>query len=70
MNESRINGSATDEELIGVLTAISVVSKRLARNLIQLEQQRKSMKGATEHEQDKRSGTDHQRSARCCVIVE
>lgn len=70
MNESRINGSATDEELIGVLTAISVVSKRLARNLIQLEQQRKSMKGATNYEQDKRSRTDHQRAARCCVIVE
>ena len=70
MNESRINESETDEELIGVLTAISVVSKRLARNLIQLEQQKKSMKGATEHEQDKRSGTGHQRAARCCVIVE
>ena len=70
MNESRINESETDEELIGVLTAISVVSKRLARNLIQLEQQRKSMKGATNYEQDKRGGTDHQRAARCCVIVE
>ena len=45
MNESKINKSGTDEELIGVLTAISVVSKRLARNLIQLEQQRKSMRG-------------------------
>lgn len=41
MNESKINESATDEEIIGVLTAISVVSKRLARNLIQLEQQKK-----------------------------
>lgn len=47
MNESKINESATDEEIIGVLTAISVVSKRLARNLIQLEQQKKSMEGAT-----------------------
>ncbi|MEO2811798.1 hypothetical protein ABHB17_06070, partial [[Eubacterium] siraeum] len=70
MNKPKINESATDEELIGVLTAISVVSKRLARNLIQLEQQKKFMEGATNHEQNKRSGTDHQRSTRCCIIVE
>lgn len=36
MSESRPNKSVTDEELIGVLTAISVVSRRLARKLIQL----------------------------------
>jgi hypothetical protein len=70
MNKPKINESAADEELIGVLTAISVVSKRLAKNLIQLEQQKKSMEGATNHEQNKRSGTDHQRSTRCCIIVE
>ena len=70
MNKPKINESATDEELIGVLTAISVVSKRLARNLIQLEQQKKFMEEATNHEQNKRSGTDHQRSTRCCIIVE
>ena len=38
MSESRPNKAVTDEELIGVLTAISVVSKRLARKLIQLNQ--------------------------------
>jgi hypothetical protein len=70
MNKSKINESSADEELIGVLAAISVVSKRLARNLIQLEQQKKSMEGATNHEQNKRSGTGHQRTARCFIIVE
>jgi hypothetical protein len=70
MNKPKINESVTDEELIGVLTAISVVSKRLARNLIQLEQQKKSMEGATNHEQNTRSGTGNQRAARCCIIVE
>lgn len=50
MNKPKINESAADKELIGVLTAISVVSKRLVRNLIQLEQQKKSMEGATNHE--------------------
>lgn len=34
MSESRPNKAVTDEELIGVLTAISVVSKRLARKLM------------------------------------
>ena len=61
MNKPKINESAADEELIGVLTAISVVSKRLARNLIQLEQQKKSMEGATNHEQNTQSGTGNQR---------
>ena len=70
MNKPKINESAADEELIGVLTAISVVSKRLARNLIQLEQQKKSMEGTTNHEQKTQSGTGNQRAARCCIIVE
>ena len=34
MNESRNPKPVSDEELIGVLTAISVVSKRLAKKLI------------------------------------
>ncbi|MBR4765376.1 MAG: hypothetical protein IK085_01285 [Clostridia bacterium] len=34
-----------DEELIGVLTAISVVSKRLAGNLIKLNRASQSKKG-------------------------
>lgn len=38
MSESRPNKAVTDEELIGVFTAISVVLRRLARKLIQLNQ--------------------------------
>ena len=38
MNALYYRNSSNDEELIGVLTAISVVSKRLARNLIRLSQ--------------------------------
>lgn len=36
---------ARDEELIGVLTAISVVSKRLARKLMRLAQSRQMENG-------------------------
>lgn len=32
-----VPGAETTEELIGVLTAISVVSKRMAKKLVQLE---------------------------------
>ena len=42
-----------NEELIGVLTAISVVSKRLARKLMQLPEQDESrMKGGKKDEQN------------------
>ena len=41
MNETR-QVSGTDEELIDILTAISVVSKRLARNLTILAAESKS----------------------------
>lgn len=35
--------TTTHEELIGVLNAISIVSKRLAKNLAELEQKPESM---------------------------
>lgn len=38
MSESRSNKTVTDEDLIEALTAISVVSRRLVRKLIQLDQ--------------------------------
>ena len=38
-------GEKTNEELIGVLTAISVVSKRLARKLALLEQRTSEKEG-------------------------
>ena len=52
MNESaKVNQAVADEELIGVLTAISVVSKRLARKLIQQSQTSKSQEGGNGNEQ-------------------
>ncbi len=38
MNDSKEKTTERDEELIGVLTAISVVSKNLARKLIRKKQ--------------------------------
>jgi len=45
-----------DEELIEVLTAISVVSKRLARKLALLAGQSKFMEGGKIDEQNERNG--------------
>ena len=46
----------SDEELIGVLTAISVVSKRLARKLSMLAGQSQSKEGGKSDEQNERTG--------------
>ena len=61
MSESRPNKAVTDEELIGVITAISVVSRRLARKLIHLNQTSQSQEGGKQDEQNERNGNDHQR---------
>lgn len=49
-------GRVSDEELIGVLTAISVVSKRLAKKLSMLAGQGQSMEGGKSDEQNERTG--------------
>lgn len=46
----------SDEELIGVLTAISVVSKRLAGKLSMLAGQSQSKEGGKADEQKERTG--------------
>ena len=46
----------SNEELIGVLTAISVVSKRLARKLSTLAGQSQSKEGGKADEQNERTG--------------
>ena len=46
----------SDEELIGVLTAISVVSKRLAGTLSMLAGQSHSKEGGKADEQNERTG--------------
>ena len=49
-------GIEVDEEIIDVLCAISVVSKRLARNLALLERQgERSKEGGRPHGQDERT---------------
>ena len=68
MSESRSTKAMTDEELIGVLTAISVVSKRLARKLIQLDQTSQSQEGRKNDEQNERNGIDHPRITGYCIF--
>lgn len=69
MSESKDNRTAADDELIGVLTAISVVSKRLARQLIREAQASQSMEGGKNpHEQNSRNGRDHQRIKGYCIF--
>ncbi|MGI6226983.1 MAG: hypothetical protein ACOYJ1_12095 [Peptococcales bacterium] len=41
--DTHLRNSELDEELAGILTAISVVSKRLARKLLNLEQTKEHM---------------------------
>ena len=67
MSESRPNKAVTDEELIGVLTAISVVSIHLAKKLIQLNQTSQSQDGKRD-EQNERNGSDHQGVAGYCIF--
>lgn len=59
---------AADEELIEVLTAISAVSKRLARKLTILADQSQHMEGGKADEQNGRYGRVYRGTAqrRCC----
>ncbi|BAZ97271.1 hypothetical protein DEHALATV1_0643 [Dehalococcoides mccartyi] len=69
MNDKR-QTTDTDEELIDILTAISVVSKRLARNLTILAAQSKSKEGEKTNEQYERDGIDHRRTAQVCCCYQ
>ena len=68
MNETNTRTIAADEELIEVLTAISVVSKRLARKLTALANQSQHMEGGKADEQNGRYGRVYRGTAqrRCC----
>ena len=57
------HGTGIDQELIEVLTAISVVSKRLAMKLALIKSQ--STEGGRQDEQNERYGYDHRRAAQC-----
>ncbi|CAB1255135.1 protein of unknown function [Ruminococcaceae bacterium BL-6] len=68
MNDKR-QITDTDEELIDTLLAISVVSKRLARNLSILAAQSKSTEGGGKSdEQNERDVRDHQRIKGYCIF--
>lgn len=60
----RKHGTGTDQELIDVLTAISMVSKRLAMKLALIQSQ--STEGGKQDEQNERYGCDNRRAAHCC----
>ena len=68
MYETNTRTIAADEELIEVLTAISVVSKRLARKLTALANQSQHMEGGKADEQNGRYGRVYRGTAqrRCC----
>ncbi len=55
--------SAEDDELVDVLTAISVVAMRLARKLTLLAGQSQSKEGEKSDEQNERHRHDHRRTA-------
>jgi hypothetical protein len=65
MYETNTRTIAADEELIEVLTAISVVSKRLARKLTALANQSQHMEGGKADEQNERYGCNYRRTAQC-----
>ena len=68
MNESTNTKPVSDDELIGVLTTISVVSKRLAKKLIQLNQASQSEEGGKHDEQNERNGSEHPRIKGYCIF--
>ena len=61
-NTAKHYDTRTDEDIVDVLTAISVVSRRLASNLNAACQQRQIKVGGKTHEQNERFGTDHRRT--------
>ena len=56
----------TDEDIVDVLTTISVVSRRLARNIAAVSQHRQTTEEGESHEKNERYGTDHRRTPQCC----
>lgn len=65
MKEKYFDSGGNDRELIAVLTAISDVSARMARNMAIIEQQRMLEKGDYCNEQNERYGDDYQRASQC-----
>lgn len=65
--QSKVHDTDTcDEELIELLSAISVVSNRLATNLSKLAGQSKSKEGGKFYEQNERTISCSRRTAQMC----
>lgn len=65
MELTKKNAEATDSDVIEVLTAISVVSKRLANNLMAVRQQNNSEEGVNDYEQNQVAVGCNRRCAFC-----
>ena len=65
MKQSYFDSGGNDRELIAVLTAISQVSARMARNMTILALKRQSEKGERRYEQNGRYSYDNLRTAQC-----
>ena len=61
MQAAENRSSNGHDELIDTLIAISLVSRRLAKNLLLLAEKREKVKGGCHDEQDKRTGHGHYR---------
>ncbi|WP_174192733.1 hypothetical protein [Caproicibacterium lactatifermentans] len=59
-------GTHADEDAVDVLTAISVVSRRLAHNLTAARQQSQSKEGGKQDEPNERIGSNYRRTPQCC----
>ncbi|WP_314022177.1 hypothetical protein [Mogibacterium diversum] len=66
MTQAYPNRSGTDAEVITILTAISQVSARMAKNLRIIAAHRQYEEGGQFHEQNERNGYDHRRAEKCC----
>ncbi|MDY4507220.1 MAG: hypothetical protein SPD95_00625 [Candidatus Faecousia sp.] len=68
MYQSKTDARAADAEIIGLLMAISTVSKRLAHKMIRVTQASQSQEGGKRYEQNERDGCHHQRTAEHCCF--
>ncbi|WOC31857.1 MULTISPECIES: hypothetical protein [Caproicibacterium] len=63
-------GTHADEDIVDVLTAISVVSRRLAHNITAARQQSQSKEGGKQDEPNERNVRDHRGTAQMCCCYQ
>jgi len=64
--KAKNHDTATEEDIIEVLTAISVVSRRLARNIMSASQHSQSIKGGKRNEQNSDPAECYRGCPCCC----